>query len=204
MFTRKSKYSIVGERSACITGSLLDIGARDRKIEQYIDTNMLRYFSADINNSPDIDVFMDLEESIDCRDGEFDIVVALDVLEHVDRIHKAFSELIRITKRKLFVSLPNMSCLSFRINFMMSGCISGKYSLLPEYQRDRHRWLTSYKQALDFVKHNAEVYGCRVIVYDIITGYGKTHESISHLPIPASLRAYTILFEVSKPESEQF
>lgn len=198
MITRKSKYAIVGERTAGMSGKLLDIGARDRVLEGFLDTARLEYLSADVSGDPRMHMLVDLEKPIECADGAFDVVAALDVLEHVEGIHAAFRELLRITRGKLFVSLPNMSCLSFRLNFMLTGGISGKYSLLPEHQGDRHRWLTGYRQAREFIERNAAAAGCGVEVYDIVSGFGTAHEIISRLPAPPSLRTYTLLFEITK------
>src|SRR5207245_2632728 len=90
------------------------------------------YLSADI--VPGHDLKWNLEERIDSADSAFDIVVALDVLEHLEHIHEGFKELIRITRTKLFVSLPNMTCLSHRLRFAANGHLGGKYDLLPIHQ----------------------------------------------------------------------
>lgn len=195
MLVRESKYEIVGRQVAGLTGTLLDVGARDRVLERYLPPD-LTYVAADI--APGLDLQWNLEEPIDAPDNAYDIVAALDVLEHLEHIHQAYRELLRITRHKLFVSLPNMTCLSLRLQFFATGHLGGKYDLLPEHQGDRHRWLTSYRQICAFIGYHAQLAGCTVTQYDILTGYSRLHEWLSHLPLPAELRAYTVLFEITK------
>ena len=195
MFTRLSKYQIVGQQVAGLTGTLVDVGARDRILKEYVHSG-LNYLSSDI--VPDHDLQWDLEEPINVPDNAYDIVVALDVLEHLEHIHQAYLEVLRIARQKLFVSLPNMTCLSLRLQFFRTGHLGGKYDLLPEYQGDRHRWVTSYLQICAFIHYHAQAAGGTVVRYDILTGYSRPHELISRLPLPAALRAYTVLFEITK------
>ncbi len=195
MLTRRSKYQIVGQQVAGLRGTLVDVGARDRVLQDYLPPG-LDYLSADV--SPGHDFLWNLEEPIGAPADAYDVVVALDVLEHLERIHQAYRELLRITRHKLFVSLPNMTCLSLRLQFFATGYLGGKYDLLPEHQGDRHRWLTSYRQICAFVNRHARSADCTVAQYDILTGYSRLHELISRLPLPADLRAYTVLFEITK------
>lgn len=197
MFTRASKYQIVAKSTANMTGTLVDVGARDRVLRQYIQAGKLHYLSSDI--APGHDFCWNLEKPLEVPDNSFEVVVALDVLEHVERIHNAFRELLRIAKEKLFVSFPNMTCLSFRLHFFRYGQFSGKYALPPVPQGDRHRWLTSYPQVCVLVQHIAQTARCDVQQYDILQGYNRWQPLISYLPLPAALRTYTMLFEITKP-----
>ena len=195
MFTRMSKYQVVGQRLVGVTGTLVDVGARDRVLEGYVPPD-LSYLSADI--TPGHDLQWDLEEPIRAPDCAYDVVVALDVLEHVEQIQRAYLELLRIARHRVFVSLPNMTCLSLRLQFLGTGHLGSKYDLLPVYQGDRHRWLVGYPQACALIHHYARAARCSVVQFDILTGYGRWHEMISRLPLPAALRTYTILFEIAK------
>ena len=195
MLTRASRYEVVGQQVATLAGTLVDVGARDRVLKRYLSPG-LRYLSADI--TPGHDFQWDLERPINAPDTAYDVVVALDVLEHVEWIQRAYQELLRITRHKLFVSLPNMTCLSLRLQFFATGHLGGKYDLLPEHQGDRHRWLTSYSQIDAFIHHHARASGCAVVRYDMLTGHGRLHQLLSYLPLSAALRAYALLFEITR------
>ena len=85
-----------------------------------------------------------------CEDASFDVVVALDILEHTDNIHKAFQELCRSAKKYLLINLPNAYEIHYRFKFLCGQKLSGKYGLPVEPLADRHRWLFSFKEAYAF------------------------------------------------------
>jgi SAM-dependent methyltransferase len=194
------KYEYVARRTSALNGKLLDIGARDCILEKYLQSPALQYVSADI--LPGHDYQIDLEKPLELGDGEFDVVVVLDVLEHLENPHQALSELLRITKTKLFISLPNMACLSFRLKFFREGKLSDKYALLPIHQGDRHRWLTVYDQARTFISDISSGMNCTVIQYDINEdpgNYGKFRFLIPYFLLTPNARVYTMVFEITKP-----
>ncbi|MCY4524853.1 MAG: methyltransferase domain-containing protein, partial [Halobacteriovoraceae bacterium] len=91
------------------------------------------------------------------EDNQFDIVTALDVLEHLDNPHRAFQEMLRVAKKAVFISLPNMYYIQFRWDFL-KGKLSGKYIFPPNPVIDRHRWILSYTESVNFIKHNTKEY----------------------------------------------
>ncbi len=160
-YTVDGKYPIVADLLRDATGSVLDVGARDCALRQYLKLDRLTYYSADLG--PSHDYQLDLETHLALADQSFDYVIALDVLEHVEYIHQAFSELVRITRRRLIIALPSMSSLPRRWSFLRHGHLqTGKYDLLIEHQGDRHRWLTVYPQINAFVGVNAKKYGFKL------------------------------------------
>lgn len=44
---------------------------------------------------------------IDCEDNTYDLVVASEVLEHLEEPQKALEELFRVSKKYVFISVPN-------------------------------------------------------------------------------------------------
>ena len=60
------------------------------------------------------------------------------------------------------IALPNMSYWKFRLRFLKGKNISNKYIFSPVKVLDRHRWLTSYNSAIDFVAENSN--GHEVII----------------------------------------
>jgi hypothetical protein len=37
-----------------------------------------------------------------------------------------------------------------------------------------------------------------VVRYDMLTGHGRLHQLLSYLPLSAALRAYALLFEITR------
>lgn len=199
MFRKDSKYAIVGERVGGIGGALMDVGARDKRLRQHLPAG-IDYMSTDLSFGGA--GRWDLEQPIPAADRSYDVVVALDVLEHVDRIHHAYRELLRVTAKKLFVSLPNMTCLSHRIRFLISGRLGAKYDLPTADHGDRHRWLTSYTQMSRFIEHSADACGFAVVRYDLLVAYDRLDGLVARLPLSAALRAYTVLYELTRRSTE--
>lgn len=196
MYIRANRFEVVASRLKEASGTLVDVGARNRVLQKYLPSS-LQYRSADFD--PGHDFKWDLEAPIDQPDGAFDHVVCLDVLEHVERIHAAFTELIRIARKKVLISLPNMAFLGFRLTYLLEGRLSDKYSLLPAHQGDRHRWLTVYPEMNRFVRQVAEKEcGCTVRQWDVLEGYTRTEKIVSRLPLPPALRTYLSVYEIDK------
>ncbi|HUV95800.1 MAG TPA: methyltransferase domain-containing protein [Anaerolineae bacterium] len=183
--TTRSRYEIVGQHATA--GTFLDAGARDRRLMTYLPPGCT-YTSADI--VPGHDYTWNLEHHIPAPDASFHMVAALDVLEHLDHLHGALRELLRITRRTLFISLPNEATVIHRLTFLLHGTIGGNHHLAPNI--DRHRWLVTYHHAAALMRtiHHLN------IQYDICTphNYFLAH----HHLLPPHLTAHTLLFVITK------
>jgi SAM-dependent methyltransferase len=103
----------------------------------------------DLDLFPPADVLGNLETGLPFKNVSFDTVVALDVLEHTDNIHRAFSELCRIARKYILIILPNLYDLKLRICVLM-GRRFDQYSLPVDPPKDRHRWFFSLQEARSF------------------------------------------------------
>jgi hypothetical protein len=130
------------------------------------------------------DVFVDLERPlVQLPDQHFDVLTALDVLEHVEHFHSAFSELLRITRALAIVALPNMASYYHRLSFLCRGRLgTDKYDLPSKPVSDRHRWLTAAKDVVRVMPVLAAEHGfdTDVIVYEL---EGKAAIRIALYPI---------------------
>jgi hypothetical protein len=152
----RGRHHIAARLLAKEHGRLLDVGARDAVLRALLAASQLDYESADLAPGPH-DHRIDLEAPLPFADRAYDWVVALDVLEHVDHIHAATAELLRIAARGCVVSLPNLASWPHRVRFLRSGRLStSKYELPSEPPADRHRWLVHLGDADRFVAAAAE------------------------------------------------
>lgn len=139
--------------------TLLDAGCRTKELKGHL-MNCREYYGADLSKSDGV-LACDLNKKLPFKDGDFDIVTILDVLEHLDNPHETLQELIRITNKALYISLPNMYYIEFRLRFLRGNGISDKYTF-PDYPiEDRHRWVLSYSESLSFVYNNTKEYKVR-------------------------------------------
>jgi hypothetical protein len=114
-----------------------------------------------------------------CGDRSFNVVLCLDVLEHLEHIHAAFDECCRISSEYIIISLPNPY--SDFMNFLYKGKYMGRskdmkfYGLPPEPEDDRHRWFYSPTDAREFIEYRAEKNGYSILQYDFMGGGDKMH-----------------------------
>lgn len=203
-YTRRDKYCLVGDFLGNRSGTLLDVGARDRVLLKYLNPRRIVYASCDL--SGEHDYTFDLEQPLPLSDRTFDYVVALDVLEHLEAIHSAFGELMRIARRFVIISLPNLNSIKYRTRFLLYGRLNGKYDLLPYHQGDRHRWLTIYDEIYRFVTTNVERGGFEVTAaYNLVEFdglFGPISRSTARLGIVAhGLFTNTIIFILQRKEA---
>jgi SAM-dependent methyltransferase len=173
--------------------------------------NCSQYFGTDIIPPPigdgDIREILscDLEQPLPFGDGSFDVVVALDVLEHLNNPHGTIRELLRVARKAVLISLPNMYYIQFRLNFLR-GRLSEKYCFHPHPVVDRHRWILSYSEALQFIRINAAEYH---IEYEmVLPRRGRTKLIMEPLErwlgkTWPNLFAYGILFEITLRDGDQ-
>lgn len=177
--------------------SLMDAGCRTMDLKPLL-SGCQQYYGSDLIAGDGV-LQCNLEEKLPFADNQFDIVTALDVLEHLNNPHAALKELCRIAKRSVFVSLPNMYYIKFRLNFLFGKGISGKYKFHRDPVLDRHRWVMSYTEAIEFIEHNAGQ--CLVEHEAILPRRGRTR--LISAPIERglfkmfpNLFAYGVLFEI--------
>ena len=203
-----SRYEVASALLSGKQGTMIDLGSRDRRLLEFLHaagTNpSLTYYSADIDHSHDYAV--DLEKPLPFKDGEFDFVVILDVLEHLENIHRAFDECVRIARKELIVSLPNMSTLIHRVHFLLRGALkTGKYDLYTDHQGDRHRWLTTFENAVSFIasrslRNNVRVsriIGCRDFYsFSPIGMVNALYTRLGQMFMGPSLYCNTLVFDI--------
>lgn len=149
----RSKYIAVTFRHY-IGDSLLDVGC-DRAVLRTLLDDDVRYTGVDIGGNPDYRIDLERVERLPFSDQAFDTTVCSDVLEHLDNLHHVFSELVRVTRRHLIVSLPNNWANARRPIERGRGSIA-HYGLPVTRPTDRHKWFFNFSEAADFLCAQAE------------------------------------------------
>lgn len=155
---RKTKAKFVFERyKGLLKGKILDVGADQCFLKENLPDDV-EYIGIGLGDNPDL-IKLDLEkEKLPFRENEFNCVLCLDVLEHLDNIHEVFDELSKVSSQYLILSLPNpwrdfMNCIQrgkYRKDKNMKF-----YGLPLEPQKDRHKWFFSSSEAREFIKYRA-------------------------------------------------
>ena len=184
--------------------TLLDVGCRTTELKLLVK-GCREYFGTDLIPAEGI-LQCDLDSGLPFENDAFDVVTALDVLEHLDSPHGALQELYRVARKTVLISLPNIYYISFRMNFLRGRGLSGKYSFKPELGVDRHRWVLSYDEALEFICRNSEGHH---VEHDMILPVRGRTKMVSE-PVEKwlgaewpNLFAYGILFEITLKREER-
>ena len=133
--------------------TLLDVGCRDKKLQESLPISV-SYIGVDIHENEDV-VSHDLENPLPFSDNSFDVVTALDVIEHLENSHQLLHELKRVSRDLIILSLPNIYHWGFRLRFLFGRDLGGKYKFPTEPIKDRHRWVTSFYSSVQFVQQNS-------------------------------------------------
>lgn len=107
---------------------ILELGIGNGTVSNYLKRMKLDLTTFDINEELEPDYVGDIRD-LPFEDGSFDLVMSCEVLEHLpwEDVDKAFSELGRVSKKYVFISLP-YSCISFEfvIKFPYAKKLLGK------------------------------------------------------------------------------
>lgn len=149
--------------------SVLDVGCRDgilRDTLAALELGDVAYASNDLfqNEAGTVDYVGDLAAGLPVDAGAYDMVTALDVLEHIDDFQGALDEMARIARRYIVVALPNMAHFMFRWRLLIRGRLDKKYDLHYGYGPDRHRWFTVLPQTNRYFQEYCDAHGYRLCI----------------------------------------
>jgi SAM-dependent methyltransferase len=153
--------------------SVLDVGCREALLSDLLPPSVA-YYGCDLvadrrGRVKYVGDFSSLE-----FDRTFDIVVALDVLEHLESPSKAFDSLVSLASQRVIVSLPNCYDLKSRRRFAFRGQLGGKYVFEANEPVDRHRWLMNRREIISFFESKAFEHGMQLQTADVTYGSSGT------------------------------
>lgn len=130
------------------SSTVLDIGSDAGVIKAHLGPEKVT--GVDLNPAADITINLDEVEQLPFEDGQFKTVLCLDVLEHLENLHRIMAEAVRVSSRWVLISLPNPWA-SARLRIARGKGSIVHYGLPLEPTQDRHRWFFSCGEALDFL-----------------------------------------------------
>jgi 2-polyprenyl-3-methyl-5-hydroxy-6-metoxy-1,4-benzoquinol methylase len=158
---REVRSRFVAERfRPWLKDSLLDVGCYEAPLREILQD--VKYTGIDIVGRPDITLNLETCERLPFEDNSFECVTCIDVLEHLDNLHRIFDELIRVTRNSVIVSLPNCWRDARRPIERGKG-VFAHYSLPLERPVDRHKWFFNASQIHEFYRKQAERLGVEIV-----------------------------------------
>ena len=154
--------------------SILNVGSGGkRELAEQIVSRTLTVFDIDISGDCDLKLNLDSVDALPFSDGEFEMVCAMDVLEHLNNFHRINGELFRVSSKYVLISLPNSACeiVSIILNKGSFGSDSergyySKYYGLPlVVPEDRHRWWLYPQDIVRFYQRFASDNNCVIRYY---------------------------------------
>ena len=193
--------------------SILDVGCRDGVLgrvlaERARGRTVPDYFGVDLvpHDSFRVSSLADLSSGLPFRDQAADMVVALDVVEHLDDFQRGLEELYRTSRRFVGLTLPNMAHGLIRARFLLKGRVSPKYDLQYGYGRDRHRWMTVLGQTDRYLERFASETGSRLSCIHLpLSGprSGPVERALCLLGLDPSWYVWVTLYLLEKPPAVQ-
>jgi hypothetical protein len=147
--------------------SILDVGCRDAELARYLPG--VEYHGADLFPGERVSYVGDISTMTLGR--SFDVIVACDILEHLDDPSGVFDRLVSKAERFVLISLPNTYDLKSHWKFLR-GHMGGKYRFTEEAQLDRHKWLMNRAEIHDFARAKSRKHGMKLELIDMPYGAG--------------------------------
>lgn len=181
---------------------ILDVGCGPKRIKKHISGNVV-YKGVDAKDGEDI-IGVDLEKGLlPLKDNEYDSVFCLDVLEHLDNPVPLVKEILRVSKNEIIISLPNMYHWMFRLKYLFFGSLPQNiygFSNSKAIDLDRHKWVTSYKDSINFIKENFQGYPVSIGLYIFRHNRFKFMKIIDKFMVKffPAMFSYTVFFRINK------
>ena len=173
----KVNWKTRGERSAFVahfakqnsSKSILNVGSGgERAIAKYLDPGIVSF---DIDFVGDVDLKLNLDDidQLPFDNGSFDLVCAMDVLEHLENFYEINNEIYRVSSKIVLISLPNSAAeipyiIANRIKTNSNierGYFSKYYGLPIKKQMDRHRYWMYLQDIIRFYDNFSSEKGCK-------------------------------------------
>jgi hypothetical protein len=165
---RVSRQYAVGEmyRAPYLNGkSVLDVGCDIRGISERVGSST-RYVGVDMQGLADVCIDLD-SQRLPFPPRSFETVLCFEVLEHLNKIHQAFDDMLSISDRFFVGSLFVESGIYGGRSVTRFGEALGNMQLPIAPVYDRHEWIFNASDALDFIYYRAKKAGFRIVRLDI-------------------------------------
>jgi methionine biosynthesis protein MetW len=130
-------------------------------------------------------VLANIEESLPFEDNAFDYVIASEVIEHIAHSERLLTEMKRISRNFLLVSIPNTAFWKYRLQ-LLGGKFPKQWAFEP-YEHLRYWSVSDFKRTLSLLALSAD---------EIRAGSGRRYLR----DIWPSLFAEQVCFKISKSD----
>jgi len=129
--------------------NVLDVGCYEAPLRKLLEKQS--YTGIDFAGKPDIKIDLDTIKKLPFAAGEFDTVICIEVLEHLNNLYEISKDLFRVSSNNVLISLPNC-WRDARVKIQRGKGSFAHYGLPLEKPLDRHKWFFSTFEAIEFLK----------------------------------------------------
>jgi SAM-dependent methyltransferase len=144
--------------ASAVPGRALDLSAGDGEATRLLASRGWRVVSTELEPVPGR-IAADLSGYVPFKSESFDLVVNLEVIEHLENIAHALREIARVLKAGglAIISTPNRLNLASRVHYLLTGYYKGRRSPLPyRYTTaDGRNWHVMGLNDLHWMAHGA-------------------------------------------------
>jgi hypothetical protein len=141
---------------------IIDLGARNQILKNFIPKNFI-YKGVDKFKNNNDNLIINLDNGFDNLGNNYDIVFALDIIEHTNDPYNFIKNCMNLSKNLIYLVLPNAAYYSFRFNFLIKGELTNKFHFSGKSNDDRHKWFTNYKNTKKFLtQFQNDVYNIKI------------------------------------------
>jgi SAM-dependent methyltransferase len=159
--SREARSRFVAKRfQRYFSDSLLDVGCFEAPLRDILEG--VEYTGIDVAGEPDIRLDLESCTRLPFAPDEFNCVICVDVLEHLDNLHLIFDEITRVARRYIIISLPNCWRDARRPIERGRGTFA-HYGLPADPPMDRHKWFFNYTQAREFLERQSQRKFLRIV-----------------------------------------
>jgi hypothetical protein len=151
-----------------LEGRILDVGADNCSLRNFLPAGT-EYTGIGLSSAVDMEIDLD-KEGLPYKENSYDVVLCLDVLEHLNNLHEIFDQMCMVTRKYLIISLPN-PWVDFtgmlRTGYYKHSELPMKFYNLPvDPPADRHRWFFGIHEAKRFLEDRGGRNGMRILQSD--------------------------------------
>ncbi|HSP05883.1 MAG TPA: class I SAM-dependent methyltransferase [Acidobacteriota bacterium] len=145
---RVDRPAYIGQRfHSYLNGTILDVGCDQAVLKGILGPD--RYTGIGLTEEASVKADLERTDHLPFRDAEWNTVICLDTLEHLNNFHAMCDELFRVAGEYVIISLPNCWVQARRSIARGAGSI-WQYGLAPEAPQDRHNWFFNTEEAYNF------------------------------------------------------
>lgn len=128
---------------------VLDVGCDDAPLRKLIGNH--NYTGINFLGKPDKKINLEATKKLPFKAQEFDTVICVEVLEHLENLHEISKELFRVSNNHVLISIPNC-WRDARVKIQRGKGSIAHYGLPSKKPIDRHKWFFTVSEAIDFLK----------------------------------------------------